>query len=237
MSRRFNRRRIKGICEIMKIRELFEDVNLKKQCDIEYAFYFPTAMSLKTRKLLISKTQASKIIDDFFRRPITKSVTNISFESFNFILKDVEFLLDNDKKQSDFLYDVVEKVRQLNKHLTNHEYHVNIILSINFIPEKEIKFPTEFGEIAGQLDCTNLDNLKNMNVFENFNQISILNCQNIKRNVLSILQLKWCEIYFNFLEKRKYEWIKIIDEYQNSKDILQCQEDLIDAGLREFAKL
>jgi hypothetical protein len=34
-----------------------------------------------------------------------------------------------------------------------------------------------------------------------------------------------------------HEWIKIVNKYLPGGDIMECQDELIDAGLSEYAKL
>ena len=68
------------------------------------------------------------------------------------------------------------------------------------------------------------------------NYLEICNAQNIVGGVLGIFRIKDAyQIRITFA-KIKPEWVTIVEKHLKSKDILQCQEDLIDAGLKDYAK-
>jgi len=68
-------------------------------------------------------------------------------------------------------------------------------------------------------------------------QLGIYYADRVKGPVLSLLQLaRTTDIHFNGSSKEA--WLKIVQNHiRGDKDVLKCQEELIDAGLKEFAKL
>ncbi len=76
----------------------------------------------------------------------------------------------------------------------------------------------------------------NKMIGKNCVQLDISNMDFVQSNVLSLLLLpKTCKIKCNTI---KEPWVKIVDKHlQCDRDILECQEELITNGLRQYAKL
>jgi hypothetical protein len=64
-------------------------------------------------------------------------------------------------------------------------------------------------------------------------------CRNVKGNVLSLLKLNTSDLsLFSDDGSGDLEWITIVEKHFNGdKDVLECQEELIEAGYKEYAKL
>jgi len=78
-------------------------------------------------------------------------------------------------------------------------------------------------------------------------QIELINCHNIKSHILSLLKIKKLEIVVYVANSLK-PWENNTTDFNNAlailnrhlmgnRDILACQEELIEAGLKEFARL
>ena len=84
----------------------------------------------------------------------------------------------------------------------------------------------------------NLTSLSGLDKVVPYKVIGFENPQLIKSNVLSLLRIKQLvniDLAGSFDDN--LEWFHILDNHLEDKDILQCQEDLIDAGLKDYAKL
>jgi len=74
-------------------------------------------------------------------------------------------------------------------------------------------------------------------VIEDCDELNIYNSENVIGNVLSLLRLKDVST-LEIVSLQKVKWAPIIEKYfENDKDILECQEELIANGLNEYAKL
>ena len=226
MSRRFNRRRTKGICEIMKIRELFEDVTIKSG-DIE--------VSTKEQNLLSSRRSAGwgDVVKGDFRVD-----EGDNLKSLDGCPKIVEgsFICYDKKNLSDISNcpeEVGVNVTLWGCNLTSYEGLPKKIGTRNFV-----------------LSWLNLhDNpitsLKGIGHYYSGGQCgkSIKLPLSIKSNILGLLQINKLERVFiesngQTANPDLYSACEIVTKYlQGSRDILDCQEELIDAGLKDFAKL
>lgn len=105
--------------------------------------------------------------------------------------------------------------------------------------------PTEKINYVGQivlLNSTNFESLHNINKFINCSELHIDRAVNVKRNILSIFLLKNVKVYlfytFTDFKEKDVDWINIVTKYLGGdKDIIACQEELIENGYKEFAKL
>jgi hypothetical protein len=74
--------------------------------------------------------------------------------------------------------------------------------------------------------------------FPNTDQIVFKNLFNIKGNVLGLLKLKnLTESGILNMASSNPEWFEILKKYMKTKDILGCQDELIDNGFSKYAKL
>ena len=69
-------------------------------------------------------------------------------------------------------------------------------------------------------------------------EITFNRCETIVGNVLSLLRIKHDSLFLFSNTKPVPEWIPIVTSHlKGNKDILDCQDELIDAGFKEYAKL
>jgi hypothetical protein len=95
------------------------------------------------------------------------------------------------------------------------------------------------------LDNTDITNLKGIgrDYIKSAQYISLVNCPDLKSNILGLLSVKNLEhlaSHTSFKPDANVELdsvIRIIRKHLETKDILECQEELIEAGFKEFAKL
>lgn len=105
--------------------------------------------------------------------------------------------------------------------------------------------PTEKINYVGQIvlfNSTNFESLHHINKFINCSELHIDRAVNVKRNILSIFLLKDVKVYlfytFTDFKEKDVDWINIVTKYLGGdKDIIACQEELIEHGYKEFAKL
>jgi hypothetical protein len=139
----------------------------------------------------------------------------------------------------------------------NYSYQDIDSIRNSFYEDLVILYPTidkvekEFGSLYINLDkmpqhkieCNTISiyfnkesNLKNIDKVVDCQLFSIVYPQNIIGNVLSILKIKSLK-KMHFAESKTNKWPAIVKKYIQSRDILECQDELIDNGLSAYAKL
>jgi hypothetical protein len=78
--------------------------------------------------------------------------------------------------------------------------------------------------------------LINISKFLHTESIFIYGDDEVKSGGLGLLKIKELKKIVN-LNDAEEKWLSIVKAYIKSKDILNCQEELIDAGLKDFAKI
>jgi hypothetical protein len=79
-------------------------------------------------------------------------------------------------------------------------------------------------------------NLIGINKFIMADEFQIDKCENITGYVLSVLKVDSKSIFLSASEN--IEWMEIVNKYlASNRDIIDCQEELIEAGFKEYAKL
>ena len=185
----------------------------------------------------------SPINNETAERLLTPVLENLEFTAKCFLSPRIvniyiEKLGDITQSYIDELYSKIEGVLGTNNS-TNHRsiYHI----SIKGLPEHTINTPNTtvlmncFGPTVYTNTLSGLD--KKILACEFF---QLTGSEAIEKNVLSILRLKAKKIYLiddDNIRGRKIKWAEIVNKHLEDRDILQCQEDLIDAGLKDFAKL
>ena len=101
-------------------------------------------------------------------------------------------------------------------------------LSFAELPKSKV----EWDEIAIRPLAANPISLANIHNLIFCKKLRLGMTKNIKSNVLGLLNMK---SDINFLLREP--WTQIVEKYLHDKDILECQEELIDAGLKDYAKL
>ena len=91
-------------------------------------------------------------------------------------------------------------------------------------------------------ECAGITNFKNVHkTISNCNRISVLDCENVKSNILGFLRIKNLNEIINARNHPNFdEAISIINKYlpnPTPDKIIDCQNELIEAGLEEYAEL
>ena len=87
--------------------------------------------------------------------------------------------------------------------------------------------------------CSGLTNLKGIDkTFGTTESFYICDCENIKSNILGLLNIKKLKrVEAARCGKQFEKAVKIINKYLPGGDLLDCQDELMEAGLGAFAKL
>ena len=110
------------------------------------------------------------------------------------------------------------------KLLANYELYNNDLTSYENLPE--------FG-LAIDIGANRFTNLKD--IHKHLKQFTVLNVSgnDITSNILGVLKIKGLKHFY--MGNKEIE--RIIEKYLPEGDILECQQELIDAGYEEYAKL
>lgn len=210
------------------------------ECTLECCYYFPFTVkgSEKLTKALIRKSIA-KLFKGF-----KYSIENVGIQSFNIKIKNPDSnLLKSKANQFKFHGKIMEAVCN-----TIGENYIDIInnqlfqtycnIYINYIPtfpvyceyfRLTITPNTKFAGLEKVLDCF---------------QLHLIDLEQYKGGLLSLLKLKpSISIRLLNFNKRTFPILgkawDIIQKHLSSKnrDVIACQEELIDADLKDFAEL
>jgi hypothetical protein len=98
------------------------------------------------------------------------------------------------------------------------------------------KFLVEWGQIC--IFVRRMNSLAGIHKVLNCEYLTVENMKSIKSNVLGILQIKNIDSFWVYGTEQKPEWALIIEKHLNiDKDLLDCKEELMSKGLKEYAKL
>jgi hypothetical protein len=87
------------------------------------------------------------------------------------------------------------------------------------------------------VDCSSSIRLANIHKLLKCEKLDIIHAYRITGNILGIILIDK-NISLNIYDTNGAEWMKIVYGYRDgSGDILECQEELITKGFRQYAKL
>ena len=99
-------------------------------------------------------------------------------------------------------------------------------------------FPVEWNDIT--LDCKKIPNLKDIHKFITCEDFVIEHPEYVKGGVVDLLKVKAKEISIEYHSVTQPDWVFYIndylEDYKPGRDVMEYQEDLIQAGLKEFAR-
>lgn len=191
-------------------------------------------MSTDTGKLLISY--------DFYNLKFRNNVDLMRDELQKKFLKIKLFNFDYRDNNQTFMimdYPVSEctwpKLEILHKELSDIFDKLNLRFSLNEetlilndVPSSKVQ--TKRIELIAQESLAGIHK-----VISNCEYMEISWLQNVKQNALGLVLLDTDDLYF---EGNVPEWAKIImKHFKSGKDVLDCQEELIENGYKQYAKL
>jgi hypothetical protein len=102
--------------------------------------------------------------------------------------------------------------------------------------------PMEVNMFFNTIKCTSLESLKGIGkdyLLKLKGDLNLQNCSNLKSNVLGLLKIKEIDhVDFSNPQVKHFKNLqKIIDKYLKRKDLLGCQDELIENGFSQYAKL
>lgn len=186
------------------------------------------------------------------KKSFTNFIKNFDIkQSFSLHPKEMEILIDY-KSIEQFnrihpliLKEVFNIYKQFPKNINPIDTPIEQIYS-EFTSLTLTTLPTESINYVGiiNLRCSEeFNSLRNIHKFIKCSELHIDRAINLKENILSLFLLKnievfLCYTYSDIKENNDIGWINIVkkhlDEY---KDILACQEELIENGYKDFAKI
>ena len=187
---------------------------------------------------------ASSLISDF-----CKKFNKIKFESFGqgtlgtgdyalvirVDIKDISFL-KNEKIFSDFQNDIIQMFNEKWKSL-NFKFHSNTCYLHDNIPSS----PIDVDDLKFILKFSQNMTLHDIHKYISCKTLILQNMKHLTGNVLGLLKIKKLEKLSidvsGTYDIKSVRAIEIINNHLKSRDILSCQEELIENGLEEYAKL
>ena len=97
------------------------------------------------------------------------------------------------------------------------------------------KFKIDYDYIEIVCSSTEFTNLSNIHKVLNCKRLFLNNAHQINERVLSLLKIK--DLISLVSTTTSFKWIGIINKHLKSKDLLSCQEELIENGLEQYAQL
>jgi hypothetical protein len=118
------------------------------------------------------------------------------------------------------------------KYASVKPFDISIFL-YNGLPRKKIFAPTVILKIRDKITLTNIDKLLQCE------KLQIQDPEKITGNVLGVLKIKGLTNLSILDFYRDVSWANLLIKYVHNKtfDIIACQEELIEAGLKDYAKL
>jgi hypothetical protein len=204
----------------MKVKELLsEDLEINKH---EMAWYFPVS----GKKALNSTSFKDFLISEIGLSGLSSS--NVTYESIN-----VNFYLNKN-------FTTIETCDKLEQQLLDDYFHKLGINSDNYICNHNFKIRQDFNdfklESKSSINLSFMNNTSMKSIHKKvLNAGELLQVGNIKAVTDSVLGLLL--IPYKTMIIPPISWGSIIGKHRQSRDILECQEELITEGLRQYAKL
>jgi hypothetical protein len=221
----------------MKINELFES---NSTFSIEFIFTIIVKVNLNNREFSNFSSQSLDILSEIGNDNNFKlnsigqgSNTNNDYEiSLRFKILNTE-IASNDNIFNEKINSLLST---LNKEYDSFSFSLKPVsnrLSIvikNSFPSIFISYPTIYLDNIGEMSFSGV------NKFINCEHLYLMSTENITSNLLGILKIKSLN-KLSILSFKNALIFKIIKKYISSKDILGCQDELIENGFSKFAKL
>jgi hypothetical protein len=147
------------------------------------------------------------------------------------IFNDKQYINKLENNLADIITNYYKSIEK-NIHITPDKYK----LLFNNIPKEQLN--CSFTDIM-LMNKVNLIDIDIKTILKNITDLVFIGPQNITGGVLKFLQLK-AKIRFIGLNKsgNNPPWIQILEKHlAGDRDILACQEELLEAGLKDYAKL
>ena len=221
----------------MKIKELFEEI---KSSALMISLSYQFSIDHNNKDVEFRLRQHTKSIKEEIAAKCgtrTNCVLNISNTRLTVILSISKHELDSIAGYRDDVISVLSKYVDIPKEMSEDVRHCDILFNGEL---QQVSHPINFPALYFKpIKEANLSGIAKF-VGEECNCVYIGNCQLITGNVLGLVRLaeKGIRIELEFAGGQKLlNWMSIVKKHLIDKDILECQEELIDAGLKEFAKL
>jgi hypothetical protein len=199
-------------------------------------------------KIHFDKSQYKGLISDFERNPKHQQLLD-AFKEFGGNEEFSAYFVDN---EFTFVFNVSDtSIIDTQEHLNEFMKKIQTALeSFLNIENSKLAFPETISVYcwAGLpkifVGCNKLHlilnkgklTLTDLHKYCDVETLAFYGLENVTGNVLSILKMKKLK-QIQYSGDDKIEWLDIVKKYIDSKDIIACQEELIEAGLKEFAKL
>lgn len=198
----------------------------------------------------ITPGSASLIVTLFFNDNVTAGMFNSLESRIGNSAKD--FQLDFSSSDSEIYIDVLNlnaqngnhnslkilfelmksEAKDIAKHYNNYFSVGESILACRGFPP----FKLEWSEI--NINMLPDQKITGIDKFIDLNETCIfINCHNIIGGVLSLLKIKHGRLYLNFHGVQRPKWVDIVNKHLKDKNLIDCQKELYDNDLDEYAEL
>lgn len=147
-------------------------------------------------------------------------------------------LNENDITSVDKIFEEIEnKIKENSFVKDSYVIQGNLVIITDELPDFKVSFSKiilNFGALSNKpVSLHNIHKILDCGILE------INGANLVKDSVLGILAMKRLKMIDYFNLNAQPEWYKIVIKHFESpaKDILECQEELIENGLKEYAKL
>jgi hypothetical protein len=178
--------------------------------------------------------QKENIIDTIKQKTNVNTIDiNIRQHSFSIILTIEDTQLNNLKSIENTIIDILEQHNNDSFQYFNQDTNIELILLNNQLPKNiKINFPQIYISPMRPISFKGINK-----IIGDFKILDIRNAKNITDSILGLLLLNKSDrkisVIFSTLQ-----WTKIVNNcLMADTDILECQEELITNGLRQYAKL
>ncbi len=198
-------------------------------------------------KLIVEFSIRYEDIEDYLKEQKETIIKNIEEKTntkvFFFDIRkhsfSIELKINNDNQLTQLMQIEKEVVDILEKYNSNDSFQhlpndTNLELLVNHSLPQHIKISFPYIYITAQGPTS----FKGINkIIGDFELLQIRNNSKITDSVLGLLLLNKTNRKISLLFS-KNEWVKILNKHlENDNDVLECQEELITNGLRQYAKL
>jgi hypothetical protein len=193
----------------------------KIHLNIKYSssLHIDDEMCTDLTKILEKEFPEDNISLDFYSGRLTVLFSNINDNNFQHIM---------------------EYEKDLNTYIKNFSKENMVVLVPDFsrlycegFPTRKIEYPTITLELTEPTSLSGLDKF----IFAS-QSFEIVNAEKVTDSALSVMKIKCPNVYIAVVKNASGGWRNIIQEFIDAKsDILECQEELIGAGFKEYAKL
>lgn len=218
----------------MKLAELFENESLssKKDYTIQLWLSYNSLMNTNT-KLKKSLKKITDAIDE--KTGLLGSILLIGKSGFDVCVIIPEHEVDSIANYMDDVNAVLKRFADISELREDSEDHRIELKFINKVPSLPIPiaFPFIFIDALGKTSLSGIDK-----IIKDFDYLEVSKAEYITGSVLGLVKLaKHGNIKVSTSDYSKPEWASIITKYFKSGNILACQEELIDNGLKDYAEL